>query len=347
MLENNFNNVKEFEKELIKTLESMAEYYKHDINIRKESITKINNNEKNGICVTFNQNSIASTIYPQDLYSEYLNSGREFYDFADVIYGKLYEAQINVANINIDKLCEKAQDNLILRIANKNDNPKLAELPHIDIPGDYIAVTYIQIDNNDNTRATALVGRDVQANVLKLTDEEMLMRAAKNSLNPDNFICKSLGEIITSISGGMGIGSEINDYLDEGEPLMYIISSRNHLDGAVALASQDVLQNLILDKIKEYYPDEKNYYIIPSSIHELICIPESSVDNPENLHDMCVEVNETDVSKEDRLGDNILHYSSDTQKLNVCNSMEDLKRIKEETMQNIKENVSKIALRRK
>ena len=51
-----------------------------------------------------------------------------------------------------------------------------------------------------------------------------------------------------------------------------------------------------------------NFFVIPSSIHELILIPESFGMNRQQLEAMVKEINETEVAREEVLSDTVYYY---------------------------------------
>ena len=73
-----------------------------------------------------------------------------------------------------------------------------------------------------------------------------------------------------------------------------------------------------------FYPDVKDkaaellgsdYYILPSSVHEVILVPDSAGINATELCDMVKQANRTVVEEHDILSDNVYHYSRDDRRL--------------------------------
>ena len=52
----------------------------------------------------------------------------------------------------------------------------------------------------------------------------------------------------------------------------------------------------------------ENLYILPSSVHEILILPESEVEDEQYLRDMIREVNGTQVEPEEILSDNLYFY---------------------------------------
>lgn len=64
------------------------------------------------------------------------------------------------------------------------------------------------------------------------------------------------------------------------------------------------------------------YYILPSSVHELLVLPDNGDHNAGSLAKMVQDVNRNSVSPEERLGDKVLHYRADVDRLSVAVNLE-------------------------
>ena len=72
-----------------------------------------------------------------------------------------------------------------------------------------------------------------------------------------------------------------------------------------------------------------NFYVIPSSVHECLLVPENSRVSPEELCDMVSEVNRTVVSEDEVLSDSVYHCDAKTLELTMCNDSKNLSKDKE------------------
>ena len=84
-----------------------------------------------------------------------------------------------------------------------------------------------------------------------------------------------------------------------------------------------ILQEDLMQQIGEIVGGD--FYILPSSCHEVLVIPESMGMDVKELSAMVQQVNETEVSTEDRLSDHVQHYDS-----------------KEAVMENVEKRVSRL-----
>ena len=97
---------------------------------------------------------------------------------------------------------------------------------------------------------------------------------------------------------------------DDSDNEMYVVTKKDKRFGACALM-YSALWNSLYDSFHQ------NLYVLPSSIHELIVIPESflAVENPEevpgDLLNMVKEVNRTCVNDDDFLADHVYYIDYD------------------------------------
>ena len=89
---------------------------------------------------------------------------------------------------------------------------------------------------------------------------------------------------------------------------MHILSNRRKMFGAVVIIDPKV-QRMCLERLGE------SFYILPSSIHELLLLPESLATTREELDQLIQEVNEACVSQEEYLSDHAYYYSAEKEEV--------------------------------
>ena len=128
---------------------------------------------------------------------------------------------------------------------------------------------------------------------------EDIIEAAK--ANVPNFSCRSMFEVLL----GFGYPEEMfgsDDDTPGGMPPMYVITTDNQTYGASALFYNDIIKD---------FAEKKNsdVVIIPSSIHELIVIPVDDSTDSESILAIVKEVNQTQVTAEEFLSDDVYFYT--------------------------------------
>lgn len=92
------------------------------------------------------------------------------------------------------------------------------------------------------------------------------------------------------------------------EPAQAIVRNKEGMFGAINIYNEDCIK-----QVQEILRT-KNFYVLPSSIHEVICIPTEEIE-VNDLLKMVTEINQTNVKPEERLGNFVLYYDGDTRQL--------------------------------
>lgn len=89
---------------------------------------------------------------------------------------------------------------------------------------------------------------------------------------------------------------------------MYVLTNEQKTNGAAV-----ILNEKVMDQISEKVGGE--FYILPSSVHELLIVPRDAGMEVSELEKMVCEVNATQVSVEERLSDHVYAYDAQTHEI--------------------------------
>lgn len=103
------------------------------------------------------------------------------------------------------------------------------------------------------------------------------------------------------------MGEAFNDP-DPDMPDQVIVTNETSRFGAVNIYNEDCIKQ-VQEKLHA-----NNFYVLPSSKHEVIRCPTEGIEINDLLK-MVTEVNQTEVMEEDRLGDFVLYYDGNTRQL--------------------------------
>lgn len=92
------------------------------------------------------------------------------------------------------------------------------------------------------------------------------------------------------------------------EPIQVIVTNEANRFGAINIYNEDCIRQ-VQEKL-----NANNFYVLPSSKHEVICVPTEGIE-VNDLLTMVTEINQTQVREENRLGDFVLYYDGDTRQL--------------------------------
>lgn len=184
---------------------------------------------------------------------------------------------------------DQMKEQIFFRLISKEKNEELLSqvpwLPWMDLA----IVFYMRIPEHILSHATALLHTS-HLDYWGVTLGELYRTAARNMKRQKIFL-----EPMERFLDFWGIGMPVSG--------MYILSTEKKEFGAAVILSREV-QKMCRDRLGE------DYYVLPSSVHELILLPRSFALSPLELEKMVREVNAQCVSKEDYLSDCVYLYSS-------------------------------------
>ena len=281
-----------------------------NIDVSKNIATKVNDNETFSIVLRNPDSNIGVTVYPLN----YISDTREINEIAKEIIARAEIAQSQLPSFNLSQIsAESASEHLYLQVINAEQNPTLAEsCSHVKI-NDLIAIPRWRVDIGDGS-GSFVVNHDIQFNLLHMTDSELLKIARENTAK--DYELKGMSQVMREMMGADMPPEMVDMMMPDGPDMMYVLNAADKAFGASAIVSTDTLKE-VQEKLGE------EFYIIPSSRFEVLCVPQSTVANPADLKIMCEEVNSTEVKPDEKLSDNI--YRFDGQKLTICNSLADLR----------------------
>lgn len=189
--------------------------------------------------------------------------------------------------IKVMKNRESMESRVTYRLVNKkNVRPDGDEICD-PWKGDLVIVYRIDIDKEK----TAIIGETVLHNQFNGDMDKVRRLARENTprIHPPKF---------------MGMMETIGIPMSEPET-MYILTNKDQIGGATSILYPGI-GNVIREKFKGAY------YLIPSSIHELIIIPADGMEY-EDLNEIIVQVNGTQVAELEQLGDKALYVTENNE----------------------------------
>jgi len=142
---------------------------------------------------------------------------------------------------------------------------------------------YVRINNEASFKLTCVL-----FDTLKINEMETWEAAENNTFSKTQII--SMAEILSRMTGQKP--EEIN-----GIPKQFIVTNKMNYRGASAILDMESLKNFT-QKINHH-----KFFVLPSSIHEMIIIPDDGTCSIEELNVMVAEINQTQVEPEERLTD--------------------------------------------
>ena len=301
-----FMDIKDYQQKVADILK--CDYFPQEdgYTLRTETVRKNNNINLHAICIQENNSNIAPTFYIED----YLRNNYEPEAVAHSIfqnYQKHKQEKIELASIDFNKLYDfdAVKDIVCFKVINRQRNSEMAnDCPVININDDLMLAFYLQIKDD----ATCLIQNKMCAAWELDKPTETLYKHAKENterLHPAKF------QSMFAIMHGIMPEDMCAEIESSSDVPMFVLSNKENIHGASVMFYRDgTLLDDYIAEFKSISPNFQGVYILPSSTHEIIIIPDDTAINiDENaLADMVREVNRTQLSESDFLSDNIFYY---------------------------------------
>lgn len=284
----------EFVDECKDRLQDYLKSQGEQVEVVHETVKKINFQEE-ALLVRYKGDQIAPVVYMSGRYEDYL-SGREMSEIVKDIARDVQEARKHQPDM-LDLTAEMAKERLYLSVINAEKNEELINsVPYRKIE-DLACIAKFRLD----AESSVLVNEDL-CRKLRMTSEEVLAIAERNMVK-NGYQCEPLDLEIKRILKEQGVSDrEIEEGMMKTQSsMMYVASTANHMEGAAVIASREAMHDFY-EKIGE------PFYILPSSRHEVILLPDRCGLEIADLAEMVKDVNRQVVDEKDVLSDHVYHF---------------------------------------
>ena len=286
------------------------EYQSADYKIREQN--KTNGVLQVGIQVDIPGRHTAPIIYMEPFYDE-AREGREIGKIMDTIAETIQQAMDDPVlddDFHLEDF-EMVKEYLAVMAVNTAENRKVLEnVPHKDI-ADLSVLCYVDLPT-EVTGHTATV--KVNNEILEqwgVSREEVFQNAANNTKSANQPTLQSMEDVMEEILAGSETPENLllrNKESCEMQGMMFILSNAKRNFGAAMMFEPEVM-----DKISQAFPE--GFYILPSSLHEVLIVPDRGKISPKELGEMVRTVNETEVERTEQLSDRVYAYDKEKQQI--------------------------------
>lgn len=312
--------------------ESFQKIMGPDIPVDVRSVLKTNNVRLDALTISPHGELVSPTIYLNDFYRQYQN-GKSLDTIIQEIRD-LYEASRNVFYIDTKYILDfnYARSLVAFKLIHYENNLELLQtIPHIPYL-DLAIVFYLLLDSDADGDATALVTNE-HLHLWNTTAEALYELALYNTPRLLELSFVSLEDLMKSlfiedlrqealiykkkehISDEGMLSDETLELMAEemiaqytgGEPPldMHVLTNQTRCNGAASLLYPQVLK-MAADHLGG------DFYILPSSIHEVILLPAEPDINISALMAMVMDINANDVVPTERLSNTIYYCDAES-----------------------------------
>ena len=284
----------EFKNELIKRIKDYVpdKYKDYDVEVTK--VNKINET-LDALCLIDKSKKVNTSpvVYIDNMYTYYTSCKN-----IDMVLNKAADMITEGFNMVTDKYVydKNIKDNIVLVIINAEANKELLKtIPHIKFLDLAFIFRWI-ITKNEYGFSGSIINNSLAKNIDLDTDELFeLAKANTRRLLPPKMV--TLKNVLKAMNAPKDLLDNTPEYP------VFVLSNIYCVEGAAYITFDDILSE-IKNKLNE------NFYILPSSINEVLIIPESFVTS-DFVKEMVRDVNSAVVTKTDKLSDSIYFYDGD------------------------------------
>lgn len=208
----------------------------------------------------------------------------------------------NSPELNVDVFTDydSMKNTLTINVVSAERNAEILKtVPHKNIEDMAIVYRFVLDESDEGTQTTLVTNQMLDG--YGITAEQLHQDAIINAPKIRPIVIQGMGEVLAEM---MGVEQAEMVYPVRPEDEKFFVASvPDKVHGAGVLAYQD-----FMDKAAEKAGGD--FYILPSSIHEILIIPDNGRGGLKDLENMVKEVNATSVDPCDKLTDSVYHYDS-------------------------------------
>ena len=270
----------------------------------KSEIIPVNKNNgimKETVGIENGIDGLKPLVYVESLYDQYC-IGADLSACVSFVIG-LYRAMPDLHMEQYFETWEAVKPRITVRIVNWEWNKdELRDIPHKKYMDLAVYCRVVLAQNEDGIVSTVV--KNSMLRYLEIEEKE-LWETARNNFQKEKYLIRHIDE-----ETGLA-GSYLNKFLNlsDQEDETHILTNEYHNNGAVGMMRFDLL---------DCFAEQKkcNLYILPSSLNEVILIPDRGDRTPDFLRSL-VKKNNKDYPEEGNLSENIYYYRRGEKQLEV------------------------------
>ncbi|MCR5011055.1 MAG: DUF5688 family protein [Lachnospiraceae bacterium] len=315
---------------------ALEDYYGGEKEVTIRSVTKNNGVILQGLMVREKDCNLAPTIYLESFFEQY-TSGKSFSGIInELISLAVVKKEHMIFNPENFAEFDKAKDHIVIKLINTDLNKELLkEVPNFPFH-DMSVVFFYLIEGGEGGNASILINNKHMES-WKTDPDTLYEIALKNGpvmlpakLHKMDSLMRNifLDDIRRKFAAGVlscpsefdtgndswmeKLADEMLEMMKNGcESRIFVLTNREKYFGASCMLYDNVLKDCAEQT-------GGGFYILPSSVHELILVPDKMAEDVDSLSRMVREVNDTQVEDDEILGYSVYHYEPVDNLLQIC-----------------------------
>lgn len=251
-----------------------------------------------GLTILKMGDNVSPTVYLEPFY-EKLENGEQLDVIADEISRLYFCSRIEVLDFDISPIQDFnfVKERLFVQIVNRHYNKELlSTIPHMPFLDDFAVTARCLLDLIDEGNSSFLI-EDKHLKIWGMGKEELLAIAVQNTRKMFGVDVKGMATVLKENCPDFGEDDEANI---PDLPLWVMTNKRKFL-GAATVLFDDIL--------RDFANVYGNFYVIFSSVHEVLLLPTPDSSDIDLITAINQSVNDTEVKADEVLGTKAYFYS--------------------------------------
>jgi hypothetical protein len=287
-----------------KVVAGIIDYFPEEKEMQCRVIETMKNNNVSRVGISFHeQGSNISPVIYMEPYRKAATNGRPMDDLmreiAETVSRSMEQTQ-HLGPMDYGDY-ERVKDYLSVTLINGRENRQLlSQMPYRQME-DLALILELKFPMEQGT-GSIKVNHEL-AERWKVDTDILFEQAERRAMKAEPAVLQKMEDVLSLLETDRNETKNLLDAesLQTAEPGLYVLSNQSKVKGAAVLSYPGVLE-----KVDRLFP--KGFYILPSSVHELLIVPKSPELDPKELGEMVRAINRSEVAKEEQLSDRVYTY---------------------------------------
>lgn len=276
-----------------------------DTQIHIRTVLKNNDCSYDGLVICEPGNTVSPTIYLNGFYSRMQMGKASFRDVMDDVLD-MYRKNRPSKDLDVQFFSdyEQVKSHIVYKLVSRERNQALlSDVPYVEYLD--LAVVFQYLLKDDNGSSASILIHNSHCKLWKVTVEDLWAVAQENTPRMLPYVVRPMADVLEALSG-KPMKEEAKEELEMQQ--IYVVSNAKQTHGAATM----LYPNMLSEFAKCIHSD---FFVVPSSIHELILLPANRQEDAKELAELITYVNKTQLVLEDVLADHPYYYCREDGKL--------------------------------
>ncbi|MBR1742205.1 MAG: hypothetical protein IJ733_10140 [Lachnospiraceae bacterium] len=282
--------------------------------VRFHSISKNNSVKYDGIVIYSTESNISPNFSIEPLYENY-KDGISIERLVTELSMRYFAEQFRMKRLELDMTYEKCRERIMFRLISYEKNEEeLKTMPHIRYL-DMAMVFFVLVYQSDEKIGSFQVTNHLME-LWGVKKESLMKLAEENARRCFPLKIHNMHQMVMDILSKRELDEEVLQYfqkeiVEDVNEIPVILSNSLGINGAAVLKYEDTLHT-----VSDMF--QGNFYVLPSSIHEVLALPCSDRIGDKELREIVCEVNRDCVTEDEYLSDHVYFYDAEKDALEIC-----------------------------